>query len=115
VIRLPSGSSAANAAFSPDGSLLALQVSAGSGGDGGALAMQLEVANAADGRLTLVPQTWASSDALVGFGWPAGSHRLVAELSFTTKLQVTSWRPGAAKLAVAVVRPRRDSGALIVG
>jgi hypothetical protein len=115
VIRLPSGSSAANAAFSPDGSLLALQVSAGSGGDGGALAMQLEVANAADGRLTLVPQTWASSDALVGFGWPAGSHRLVAELSFTTKLQVTSWRPGAARLAVAVVRPRRDSGALIVG
>jgi hypothetical protein len=114
VITLPPGSSAANAAFSPDGAFLALQVSAGSGGDGGALAMQLAVARVAGGRLTLVPGTWASSDALVGFGWPGGDS-LVAELSFTTKVQITSWRPGAARLAVAVVGPRQDSGSLIVG
>jgi hypothetical protein len=113
-IRLPRGSSVANGAFSPDGAFLALQVSIGSGGNGGALAMQLEVAPVTSGRLTVVPGTWASSDALVGFGWPAGGDSLVAELSFTTKVQVASWRPGAARLAVAVVRPAQDS-ALIVG
>ncbi len=115
VIRLPRGSSAANGAFSPDGSLLALQVSVSSGGDGGALAMQLEVAAVAGGRPAVVPGTWASSDALVGFGWPAGGESLVAELSFMTKVQVTAWRPGAARLAVAVVAPGQAQGALIVG
>ena len=51
--------------------MLALQVSSGDTGDDGALAMQLEVASVATGRLTAVPGTFASSDALVGFGWPA--------------------------------------------
>jgi hypothetical protein len=115
VVDLPGLSSAANAAFSPDGGLLALQVSFGSGGDGGALAMQLEVAPVATGRLTVVPGSWVSSDALVGFGWPAGSDSLVAELSFTTKVQVALWRPGAAGLAVAVIRPAQAPAALIVG
>jgi hypothetical protein len=115
VVDLPGRSSAANGAFSPDGSFLALQVSFGSGGDGGALAMQLEVAPVASGRLTAVPGSWVSSDALVGFGWPAGSDSLVAELSFTTKVQVALWRPGAAGLAVAVIRPARDPASLIVG
>jgi hypothetical protein len=115
VIRLPAGSSAANGALSPDGDYLALQVSVGSGGNGGALAMQLEVASLASGQLTLVPGTWASSDALVGFGWPAGRDSLVAELSFTTKVQVTSWQPGAARLAVAVVSPGQSAGTLVVG
>ena len=67
---LPIGGSPARGAFSPDGRLLALQVSAGAGGDGGELAMQLYVAAAATGRLSKVPGTFASSDALVGFGWP---------------------------------------------
>jgi hypothetical protein len=115
VVRLPAGSSAANGAFSPDGGFLALQVSFGSGGDGGALAMQLEVASAATGRLTVVPGTWVSSDALVGFGWPASGDSLVAELSFTTKVQVASWRPGAARLAVAVIKRGQESASLIVG
>ena len=114
-ISLPAGTSPANGAFSPDGALLALQLSFSSGGDGGALAMQLEVAATTSGRLTVVPGTWTSSDALVGFGWPAGGDSLVAELSFLTKVQVAAWRPGAARLAVVAIRRNQDSATLIVG
>lgn len=96
----------ASGAFSPDGSYLALQVSEGAGGDGGELAMQLEVASVS-GCLAVDPRTRASSDALAGFGWPAPGGSLVAELRFTTKVQVTSWQPGARKPAVAAVSPRR--------
>src|SRR5580700_3137461 len=115
IVTLPKVSSAANAAFSPDGDLLALEVSFYNGGDDGALATQLDVASVASGRLTVVPDTFASSDALVGFGWLAGGDSLIAELSFTTKVQVTSWRPGAAQLAVAAVRPGQDSDSLVLG
>jgi hypothetical protein len=115
LIDLPGASSAANGAFSPDGDLLALEVSFYNGGDAGALALQLDVASTATGRLTVVPGTWVSSDALVGFGWPAASDTLIAELSFTTKVQVASWNPGAARLAVAAIRPGRTSDSLIVG
>jgi hypothetical protein len=115
VSGLPRRSSVAAGAFSPDGDYLALQVSFGSGGDSGALEMQLEVASVTSGALTVVPGTWASSDALAGFGWPAGGDSLVAELSFTSKVQVASWRPGTALLAVAVVRPGQDPDSLIVG
>ena len=114
-VALPGVSSAADAAFSPDGAFLALEVSFYNGGDGGQLATQLDVASAASGRLTVVPGTWMSSDALAGFGWPAASDTLIAELSFTTKVQVASWRPGAPRLAVAAIRPGRNSASLIVG
>jgi hypothetical protein len=114
-IRLPSIGSAAMGAFNPDGSLLALAVSIGNGGNGGATAMQLEVASVPGGRLVVVPGTFASSDALSGFGWPAGDDRLVAELSFMTKVQVASWRPGSSRLAVAVVAPRQKPKDLVVG
>jgi hypothetical protein len=115
VIGMPRASSVANGVFSPDGDFLALQLSSGSGGDGGALAMQLEVASVASGRLTVVPGTGASSDALEGFGWPAGGDNLVTELSFTTKVQVASWHPGAARLAVVAIRPGQHPTSLIVG
>jgi hypothetical protein len=114
LIGLPAGSSPASAQFSPDGRLVALELSFGDGGDSGALAMRLEVATVATGRLTVVPGTWASSDALAGYGWPAGD-RLVAELGFVTKVQVASWRPGARRLAVAVVRPYQHPADLVVG
>ncbi len=114
-VELPAASSAANAAFSPDGSFLALQVSFSDNADDGELAVQLELVSLASGRLTVVPQTWVSSDAMVGFGWPASGDSLVAELNFTTKVQLASWRPGDARLAIAVLRPRQSSGSLVFG
>jgi hypothetical protein len=115
LIGLPAGSSPASAQFSQDGRLLALELSFGDGGDGGALAMRLEVAAVASGRLAAVPGTWTSSDALTGFGWPNSGDRLVAELGFVSKVQVASWRPGARRLAVAVVSPDRHPDDLVVG
>jgi len=115
IVALPGVSSAASAVFSAGGGLLALEVSFYNGADEGALATQLDVASVASGRLTVVPGTWASSDALVGFGWLAGGDSLIAELSFTTKVQVTSWSPGAGRLAVAAVRPGQDSDSLVLG
>jgi hypothetical protein len=44
----------------------------------------------ASGRLTAVPGIRVSSDALIGFGWPAVSDTLVADLSFTTRAQLAS-------------------------
>jgi hypothetical protein len=114
-VTLPKGTSAASAAFSPGGDYLALQVNSTSAGDNGALAVRLEVAPAATGRLTAVPGTFASSDALVGFGWPGSGNSLVAEFTFTTKTQLAAWSPGNAWLDVAVVRPDVSDLALIVG
>jgi hypothetical protein len=112
VVELPAGSFAAGGAFSPSGGLLALLVS--SGGDGGP-AMRLEVASVASGRLTAIPGTSVTGDALVDFGWPAGGDTLVAEFIFATKVQVASWHPGATRLAVAAIRPGQDQASLVVG
>jgi hypothetical protein len=114
VISLRAGSSVASGAFSQDGRFLALQVSFSSGGDSGP-DVELEVASAATGHLTAVPGTSASSDALVSFGWPSPADRLVTELSFTTKVQVAAWRPGASKIAVAVVAAGRLPAAVVTG
>jgi hypothetical protein len=115
VVALPAGSSAVSAAFSPDGGFLALQLSVGSPGDGGELGMRLEVAPVITGRLTPVPGTWVSSDALIGFGWPVAGDSLVARFSFTTKMQLTSWHPGASHLAVKIIPPGGDEESLILG
>jgi hypothetical protein len=112
VVELPAGSSASGGAFSPSGGFLALQLSSG---DDGALAMRLEVASVTSGRLTAVPGTSVSSDALVGFGWPTSGDSLVAEFIFATKVQVASWHPGATRLAVAVIQPEQDAAGLVVG
>lgn len=114
-IRLPAASSAANAAFSPDGNFLAVELSFENNGDDGALAAQLDVAAMPAGRLAVVPATFVSSDAMAGFGWPAAGDTLIAELSFTARVQVASWRPGAARLAVTALRPGPDSSSLVVG
>ena len=115
VVAVPAGSSVTSGAFSPDGRFLALQMSFGDTGDGGDLATQLEVAPVTGGRLTAVPGTWVSSDALIGFGWPASGDSLVAEFSFTTKMQLASWHPGASRPAVTVIQPGRNQAALILG
>jgi hypothetical protein len=112
---LPQGRSAATAAFSPDGRFMAVEVSFSSEADDGGQAVQLELESIASGRLAAVPGTWLSSDALVSFGWPASSDSLVAELSFTTKVQLTSWRPGAGRLAVALLRPGQSPASLVIG
>jgi hypothetical protein len=112
-IALPAASSVANAAFSPDGSFLALQVSFSDDSDDGELAVQLELVSVGSGRLTAVPDTSVSSDALVGFGWPASSDSLVAELSFTTKVQLAAWRPGERRLSIAVLRSRNPASLVI--
>ena len=114
-VELPEASSVANAAFSPDGSFLAVQVSFSDDADDGELAVQLELVSMASDRLTAVPQTWVSSDALVGFGWPASSDNLVAELSFTTKVQLASWRPGASRLAITVLTPQHSPASPVIG
>ncbi len=114
-VELPEASSAANAAFSPDGSFLAVQVSVSDDSDDGELAMQLELVSIASGRLTTVPQTWVSSNALIGFGWAAGSESLVAELGFTTKVQLASWHPGASRLAITTLRPQHSPASLVIG
>ena len=115
VVTVPRGSTAASASFSPDGRLLALQVSYSTGSAGGSLAMQLEVASVATGRLTAVRGTWASSDALVSFGWPADGDSLVAELGFTTKVQLTAWRPDDTRLAVVSLGRREAVTAIVTG
>jgi hypothetical protein len=114
-VELPAASSVANAAFSPDGSSLVIQVSFSDNTANGARAVQLERFSLASGHLTAVPQTWVSSDALIGFGWPASSNSLVAEFSFTTKTQLASWRPGASRLAIVVLRPQRSPASLVIG
>jgi hypothetical protein len=111
-VALPSGSSAAGASFSPNGQLLALQLSYGLDG---ALAMRLDVATVATGRLTEVPHATGSSDALFAFGWPADGDSLVAEFTFMPTIQLASWHPGASRLAVSVLKPGRTQASLIVG
>jgi hypothetical protein len=113
--ELPEGRSAASAAFSPDGRFLAVEVSYSSEADDGGQAVQLELVSTASGRPTTVPGTALSSDALISFGWPASGDTLVAELGFTTKVQLMSWPPGAARLAVAVLRPQLSPASLIIG
>jgi hypothetical protein len=113
--ELPEGTSAANAAFSPDGRFLAVEASFTNQADDGGQAVQLELESTASGRLMVVLGTWLSNDALISFGWPASSDSLVAELSFTTKVQLMSWRPGAARLAIAVLRPRQRPASLVIG
>jgi hypothetical protein len=113
--ELPEGRSAANAAFSPDGRFLAVEESFSNEADDGGQAVQLELVSMASGGLTAVPGTWLSSDALISFGWPASSDSLVAELSFTTKVQLMSWRPGAARLAIALLRPQQSPASLAIG
>ena len=69
----------------------------------------------ASGHLAAVPGTWLSSDALISFGWPASSDSLVAELSFTTKVRLTSWRPGAGRVAIAALSPQQSPASLVIG
>ncbi len=113
--ELPEGRSVTNATFSPDGSFLAVEVSFSNEAEDGGQAVQLELVSMASGRLMAVPGTWLSSDALIGFGWPDSIDSLVAELSFTTKVQLASWRPGTGRLAIAVLSSQQSPASLVIG
>lgn len=114
-VELPPASWVTNAAFSPDGRFLALQLSFGDNSYNGQTAVQLELVSTGSGRLTAIPQTWVSSQAMAGFGWPVGNDTLVAELTFTTKVQLASWQPGARQLAIAALTPRHRPVSLVMG
>jgi len=112
---MPGGRSPVNAAFSPDGRYLAVETSFSNEGDDGGQAVQLGLVSTATGGLTAIPGTWLSSDALISFGWPASGDSLVAELGFTTKVQLMSWHPGATRLAVAAISPGQSLTSLAIG
>jgi hypothetical protein len=108
-IPLPGRSQAYEGAFSPDGRLLALLVTARTGAGGRAVAVRLAVAAVASGRLTAVPGTTVGSGNGVDLGWQAGSGQLVADVSLQNSWQVAVWRPGDTHLSVAVTRVPADS------
>jgi hypothetical protein len=109
VIPLPGRSQAYAGAFSPDGRLLALLVTARTGAGGRAVANRLAVAAVAGGRLTAVPGTTIGAGIGIDFGWQPGTGQLVAALSLQGGWQVAVWRPGDAHLYVAVTRAPADS------
>ncbi len=103
-IPLAGRSQAGQGAFSPDGRLLALQVTTRIGAGGRAAANQLVVGMVASGRLTAVPGTTIGSGIGVDFGWQADSGRLIADLGLQDGWQVAVWHPGDARPYVAVAR-----------
>lgn len=103
-ISLPGRSQAYQGAFSPDGRLLALLVTARIAAGGRAAATRIVVAVVASGRLMAVPGTTVGSGNGVSFGWPAGSGRLVADVSLQDGWQIAVWRSGEARLSVAIAR-----------
>jgi hypothetical protein len=109
VIPLPGRSQAWEGAFSPDGRLLALLVTARTGAVGRAVANRLAVADVASGRLTAVPGTTIGSGNGVDLGWQAGGGQLVTDVALQNSWQVAVWRPGDAHLSVAVARVPADS------
>jgi hypothetical protein len=116
-ISLPGRSTAYDGVFSPDGRLLALQVTARVTAAGRASAIRLLVAVVASGRLTAVPGTTIGSYNKVDFGWQAGSHRLIADVAIGTleqpEWQIAVWRPGDAQLYTALARAPYESWPVI--
>jgi hypothetical protein len=104
VIPLAGRSQSYLGAFSPDGRLLALLVTARIGTNGTVMANRLVVAALASGRLTAIPGTTIGSGNGVDFGWQAGSGQLVVEVSQQGGWQVAVWRPGGARVYVAALR-----------
>ena len=109
VIALPGRSQAYQGAFSPDGRLLALQVTARIGAGGRVAANRLAVAVLASGRLTAVPGTTIGAGIGVDFGWQPDGGQLVADVGLRDAWQVAEWRPGDTRLHVAITRAPADT------
>jgi hypothetical protein len=107
-ITLPGRSHSYEGAFSPDGRFLALLVTARITASGWPGATRLMVAAVATGRITPVPGTTVASRIGVSFGWQAGSQRLIADVTVGVpgqyEWQIAVWRPGDARLSVALAR-----------
>jgi len=116
-IALPGRGTASQGAFSPDGRLLALLVTAGVTADGHPAANQLMVAIVASGRIAAVPGTKVGIGIGIGFGWQPGSRRLIADVAADTQgrheWQIGVWQPGNARLATALVRVSNQSWPVI--
>jgi hypothetical protein len=116
-ISLPGRSTAYEGAFSSDGRLLALLVTAKVTAAGRAAASRLMVATVATGRVTAVPGTTVGSGNGVAFGWQAGSHQLIADVTVETpgqpEWQIAVWRPGDARLSTALVRTADEAWPVI--
>ena len=111
--QLPAGSVAEGAAFSPSGTLLALQLMSGQGG--GEPSIQLEVASMASGQVTVLPGTFVGNSTVVSFGWPTVGDSMIAEFIFPSAVQLVAWHPGASVLTVAVIQPGQVRASLVVG
>jgi hypothetical protein len=116
-ISLPGRSTAYAGAFSPDGRLLALQVTARVTASGQAATTRLVVAIVASGRITTVPGSTVGSGIGVDFGWQAGSHRLIADVPAGTpgqpEWQIAVWQPGDTRLSTTLVRVPENSWPVI--
>jgi hypothetical protein len=114
-LMVPQGHVVTDAAFSPDGRYLALEVSAGESSDSSSLEVQLEVASLATGKLTVLPHTWATGDPMTGLGWPGNDDGLVAKLDTGSSVQMAFWAPGARSLAVANLGAAANPADIVVG
>ena len=116
-ISLPGRSTAYRGAFSPDGRLLALLVTARATAAGRPAATRLMVATVASGRITAVPGTTIGGANGVDFGWQARSHRLIADVALDMpgqpEWQIAVWQPGDARLSTAFARAPYDSWPVI--
>jgi hypothetical protein len=120
-ISLPGRSESYQGAFSPDGQLLALLVTATVTADGRAATIRLVAATVASGRISAVPGTTVGSGIGVAFGWQAGSHRLIADVGVGAteqpegqpEWQIAVWQPGSARLSTALARAPYQSWPVI--
>jgi len=101
VISLPGRSQSWQGAFSPDGRLLALQVTARIAAGGRAAATQLAVAALSTGRLTIIAGSTVGIGTGVVFGWQAGTGQLIAVVSVRNHRQIAVWQPGDTRLSIA--------------
>lgn len=104
VISLPERSQAYQGAFSPDGRLLALQLTARIAAGGQAAATQLAIAAVTTGRLTVIPGSTVGIGNGVDFGWQPGTGQLIAIVSVRNQWQIAVWRPGDTRLSIALDR-----------
>ncbi len=114
-VRQQAGEVALSAAFSPDGSYLAVQVGTRSPDVDMGMLTRLYVLSLRTGRVAPVPGTQVSDGTLVAFGWPAATDTLVAALSFPAKIQLAAWHPGAGRPGVVTLEPDHGAARLVLG